>query len=50
MSKVNLPEVWKKSICYGCKFRKSTLGLCEGGIIMAKRGKRCKSHEREEVE
>jgi len=49
MSNVKLPNIWKKSICYDCKFRSGSGRICCKNLIMAMRGKRCRSYEREEV-
>jgi hypothetical protein len=56
MKKVELPDVWKKSICYTCKHRsmsskeRYSQGMCCKGLIMAERMKRCRSYEKEESE
>jgi len=49
MSKVELPKVWEKSICYDCKHRNASEKICNNNIIMAKRGKRCRRYEQEET-
>jgi hypothetical protein len=51
MPKVKLPDVWKKSICYTCKHRTISFGgICHKNLIMAQRGKKCRSYEKEESE
>lgn len=50
MSNVKLPNVWKKSICYTCKYRSGSGTICCKNLVMAIRGKKYKDFEKEEVE
>lgn len=50
MNNVKLPNVWKKSICYTCKFRSGSGTICDKNLVMAVRGKKCRDSEKEEIE
>lgn len=48
-NKVKLPDVWKKSICYTCKQRNLSEGICKSNLVMGKQLKKCRSCKKEET-